>query len=113
MERPLSRSFRDNARKAWQQAQTGLVEHFPTLSQPSAPKYSCVCSTTDRQYSTISTRSSIPTGTRTSWWTSVARDGAAKFMDFMRIAVAEDASTEHVDDFLGSFDVLLDRRVVH
>jgi len=40
-------------------------------------------------------------------------DGAAKFMDFMRIAVGEDASVEHVDDFLGSFDVLLDRRVVH
>jgi len=40
-------------------------------------------------------------------------DSAAKFMDFMRIAVSEDASIEHVDDFLGSFDVLLDRRVVH
>ena len=40
-------------------------------------------------------------------------DSAAKFMDFMRIAVGEDASIEHVDDFLGSFDVLLDRRVVH
>jgi hypothetical protein len=40
-------------------------------------------------------------------------DSAAKFMDFMRIAVGEDASIEHVDDFLGSFDMLLDRRVVH
>jgi hypothetical protein len=40
-------------------------------------------------------------------------DGAAKFMEFMRIAVGEDASVEHVDDFLGSFDILLDRRVVH
>jgi hypothetical protein len=40
-------------------------------------------------------------------------DGAVKFMDFMRIAVGEDASIEHVDDFLGSFDVLLDHRVVH
>jgi hypothetical protein len=40
-------------------------------------------------------------------------DSAAKFMDFMRIAVGEDASIEHVDDFLGSFDVLLDLRVVH
>jgi hypothetical protein len=40
-------------------------------------------------------------------------DGAAKFMDFMRITVGEDPSTEHVDDFLGNFDVLLDRRVVH
>ncbi len=39
--------------------------------------------------------------------------GAAKFMDFMRIAVGEDASVEHVDDFLGSFNVLLDLRVVH
>ena len=40
-------------------------------------------------------------------------DSAAKFMDFMRIAVGEDASIEHVDDFLGSFDVLLNLRVVH
>ena len=40
-------------------------------------------------------------------------DGAARFMDFMRIAVGEDASIERIDDFLGSFDVLLDRRVVH
>jgi uncharacterized protein YfbU (UPF0304 family) len=40
-------------------------------------------------------------------------DGAAKFMQFMRIAVGEDASIEHVDDFLDSFDMLLDRRVVH
>ena len=40
-------------------------------------------------------------------------DGAARFMDFMRIAVCEDASTEHVDDFLDSFDVLLNLRVVH
>jgi len=40
-------------------------------------------------------------------------DSAAKFMDFMRIAVGEDASVEHVDDFLGNFDVLLGLRVVH
>jgi hypothetical protein len=40
-------------------------------------------------------------------------DGAAKFMQFMQIAVGEDASVEHVDDFLGSFDVLLNLRVVH
>jgi hypothetical protein len=40
-------------------------------------------------------------------------DGAAKFMDFMGIAVGEDPSTEHVDDFLDNFDVLLDLRVVH
>jgi len=40
-------------------------------------------------------------------------DGATKFMEFMRIAVGEDASVEHVDDFLGNFDVLLNVRVVH
>jgi hypothetical protein len=40
-------------------------------------------------------------------------DSAAKFMDFMRIAVGEDASIEHVDDFLGNFDALLGLRVVH
>jgi hypothetical protein len=40
-------------------------------------------------------------------------DGAAKFMQFMRIAVCEDASIEHVDNFLDSFDVLLNLRVVH
>ena len=40
-------------------------------------------------------------------------DGAAKFMQFMRLAVREDASIEHVDDFLDSFDVLLNLRVVH
>jgi len=40
-------------------------------------------------------------------------DGAARFMDFMRIAAREDASIEHVDDFLDSFDMLLNLRVVH
>ncbi len=40
-------------------------------------------------------------------------DGAARFMEFMRIAVGEDASVEHVDDFLGNFDILLGLRVVH
>lgn len=40
-------------------------------------------------------------------------DGAAELMEFMRTAVAEDASIEQVDDFLGRFDVLLDLRVVH
>jgi len=34
-------------------------------------------------------------------------------MQFMRIAVCEDASIEHVDNFLDSFDVLLNLRVVH
>ncbi|HYS58331.1 MAG TPA: DUF3567 family protein [Burkholderiales bacterium] len=40
-------------------------------------------------------------------------DGAARFMEFMRIAVGEDASVEHVDDFLDNFDILLGLRVVH
>jgi len=40
-------------------------------------------------------------------------DGAAKFMQFMRIAVGEDASIEHVDEFLGGFDMLLAPRLVH
>ncbi len=40
-------------------------------------------------------------------------DGAARFMQFMRIAAGKDTSIEHVDDFLDSFDMLLDRRVVH
>jgi len=40
-------------------------------------------------------------------------DGAARFMEFMRIVVGENASVEHVDDFLGNFDVLLALRVVH
>jgi len=39
-------------------------------------------------------------------------DGAARFMQFMRIAAREDASIEHVDDFLGSFDVLLNQSLV-
>ena len=40
-------------------------------------------------------------------------DGAAKFKQFIRIVVGEDASMEHVDDFLGNFDVLSDLRAVH
>lgn len=39
-------------------------------------------------------------------------DVAAKFMKSMSTAVAEDASAEHVDEFLGSFDVLLNLPVV-
>ena len=39
-------------------------------------------------------------------------DVAAKFMKSMRRAVAEDASCEHVDEFLESFDALLDLPVV-
>jgi hypothetical protein len=34
-------------------------------------------------------------------------DVAAKFMESMRTAVAEDASFENVDEFLGGFDVLM------
>jgi uncharacterized protein DUF3567 len=40
-------------------------------------------------------------------------DGAARFMEIMRIAIGEDASIEHLDDFLGNFDALLGPRVVH
>ena len=39
-------------------------------------------------------------------------DVAVRFMQSMRSAVAEDASFEHVDEFLGGFDALLDRPVV-
>ena len=39
-------------------------------------------------------------------------DVAARFMESMRSAVAEDASFEHVDEFLGGFDALLDLPVV-
>jgi hypothetical protein len=39
-------------------------------------------------------------------------DVAAKFMKSMRTAVADDASVEHVDEFLGSFDVLLNQPIV-
>ena len=39
-------------------------------------------------------------------------DVAANFMESMRTAVAEDASIEHVDEFLGGFDVLLNVPVV-
>lgn len=39
-------------------------------------------------------------------------DAAARFMKSMRAVVAEDASIEHVDEFLGSYDTLLDLPVV-
>lgn len=39
-------------------------------------------------------------------------DVAARFMECMRSAVAEDASFEHVDEFLEGFDALLDLPVV-
>jgi len=39
-------------------------------------------------------------------------DVATRFMECMRSAVAEDASFEHVDEFLGGFDALPDLPVV-
>ena len=39
-------------------------------------------------------------------------DVAARFMHRMRTAAAADASVEHLDEFLGNFDVLLDQPVV-
>ena len=39
-------------------------------------------------------------------------DVAAGFRKSMRTAVTEDASVEHIDEFLGSFDALLDVPVV-
>ena len=39
-------------------------------------------------------------------------DVAARFMESLKIAIAEDASIEHVDEFLGDFDVLLSVPVV-
>jgi hypothetical protein len=37
---------------------------------------------------------------------------AVRFMESMQSAVAEDASFEHVDEFLGGFDALLDQPVL-
>ena len=39
-------------------------------------------------------------------------DVAARFMESLRTAIAEDASIERVDEFLGDFDVLLSFPVV-
>jgi hypothetical protein len=39
-------------------------------------------------------------------------DAAEKFLASMKHAIAEDASAEHVDDFLDGFDVLLNLPVV-
>ena len=39
-------------------------------------------------------------------------DTAVKFLESMKIAIAEDASAEHVDDFLDQFDVLFNLPVV-
>jgi hypothetical protein len=39
-------------------------------------------------------------------------DVADRFVNSLQAAVAEDASVERVDDFLGSFDVLLNQPLV-
>ena len=39
-------------------------------------------------------------------------DVAERFVQSLQAAVAEDASVERVDDFLGSFDVLLNQPLV-
>ena len=39
-------------------------------------------------------------------------DAADKFLESMKTAIAEDASAEHVDDFLDQFDLLLNLPVV-
>jgi hypothetical protein len=39
-------------------------------------------------------------------------DTADKFLTSMRLAIAEDASSEHVDDFLDQFDVMFNLPVV-
>ena len=40
-------------------------------------------------------------------------DVAEKFAESMKSAIAEDASIEHVDEFLGKFDILLNVPVVY
>ncbi len=40
-------------------------------------------------------------------------DVAEKFAESMKHAIAEDASIEHVDEFLGKFDILLNVPVVY
>jgi hypothetical protein len=40
-------------------------------------------------------------------------DVAEKFAESMKGAIAEDASIEHVDEFLGNFDILLNVPVVY
>lgn len=40
-------------------------------------------------------------------------DAAEKFAQSMNNAIAEDASVEHVDEFLGNFDVLMNVPVVY
>ena len=40
-------------------------------------------------------------------------DVAEKFVQSMKGAIAEEASAEHIDEFLGSFDILLNMPVVY
>jgi hypothetical protein len=40
-------------------------------------------------------------------------DVAERFAQSMQDAVAEEASAEHIDEFLGEFDTLLDQPVVY
>ena len=40
-------------------------------------------------------------------------DVAEKFAQSMKEVIAKDASVEHVDEFLGSFDILLNTPVVY
>jgi hypothetical protein len=39
-------------------------------------------------------------------------DAADRFLESMKYAISEDASAEHVDEFLDGFDVLLNQPVV-
>jgi hypothetical protein len=39
-------------------------------------------------------------------------DAADRFLESMKHAISEDASAEHVDEFLDQFDVLLNQPVV-
>lgn len=50
---------------------------------------------------------------RTARGTYFQGDVAEKFAASMKHAVAEDASIEHVDEFLGNFDVLMNPVVYH
>lgn len=50
---------------------------------------------------------------RTARGTFFQGDVAEKFLESMKGVVAEDDSPEHIDDFLGNFDVLLNMPVVY
>jgi hypothetical protein len=49
---------------------------------------------------------------RTQRGTYFQGDVAARFLEAMKQAIAEDASVERVDEFLGSFDILLTQPMV-